>query len=159
MHRAAGEVGDGTNPAPASDLRGAARGPARRVLVVDDNRDAAESMRMLLQVLGHETRAAFDGRDAVAIATEYRPEVVLLDLGMPGMDGYELARALRGLPGFEHVTLVALTGFGSEEHRLRTIEAGIDRHLVKPVEIAALQHALAPRAGVSDAANAPGRDP
>jgi CheY-like chemotaxis protein len=127
----------------------------RRVLVVDDNHDAAESMRMLLQVLGHETRAAYDGNDAVAIAAEYRPDVVFLDLGMPGMDGYQLARALRVLPGFENVTLVALTGFGSEEHRRKTIEAGIDRHLVKPVELAALQRALAPREG---AAAEPPRD-
>jgi CheY-like chemotaxis protein len=115
----------------------------RRVLVVDDNRDAAESLEMLLQLLGYDSRAACNGREALALAPEYRPDIVLIDLGMPGMDGYEVARALRAMAGFDEVLLVALTGYGSEEDRRLTRDAGIDRHLIKPVDLAALQSVLA----------------
>jgi PAS domain S-box-containing protein len=127
----------------SADLRPEPSAAAMRVLVVDDNRDAAESLGTLLHLLGHEARASFDGGEAVAMARDYRPDVVLLDIAMPGMDGYEVARALRSEPELEGTLIVALTGFGSERERRMTREAGIDRHLVKPVEIEALQSILA----------------
>jgi PAS domain S-box-containing protein len=105
-----------------------------RVLVVDDNRDAATSLSMLLKLHGHDVCTAFDGRKSLAIAAELRPAIVFLDIGMPGMDGYEVARRLRTIPGLEDVVLVALTGWGQAEDRRRTDEAGFNHHLVKPPE-------------------------
>jgi len=121
----------------------------RRVLVVDDDRDAAESMTVLLELWGHEVRIAYDGRDAVGLAAAYRPEAVLLDIGLPGMNGYEVARRLRALPGCENAILVAVTGYGQDEDRRRSRESGCDHHLTKPVEPAVLQSLLAaaPRPG------------
>jgi PAS domain S-box-containing protein len=106
----------------------------RRVLVVDDNRDAAESMGMLLSVWGHDTRAAHDGPSALSVASEFQPEFVLLDIGLPGMDGYEVARRLLELPGLRGAVLVAMTGYGQEEDKLRSRAAGFARHLVKPAD-------------------------
>jgi signal transduction histidine kinase len=106
----------------------------RRVLVVDDNRDAAESLALLLRLRGHDVRVAADGPAALAMATEYLPEVVFLDLGLPGMDGHEVGRCLRQRPGLERARVVALTGSGSEDDRSRSRQAGFDGHLVKPVE-------------------------
>jgi signal transduction histidine kinase/CheY-like chemotaxis protein len=117
--------------------------PKRRLLVVDDNEDVARSLAMMLRLQGHEVRVAGDGPSALEIARADRPELVLLDLGMPGMDGFEVARRLREEPGLEGVTLVALTGWGQEADRRRTREAGFDAHLVKPVEPEQLQHLLA----------------
>ncbi|HEX7383577.1 MAG TPA: ATP-binding protein [Burkholderiaceae bacterium] len=115
----------------------------RRVLVVDDNRDAADSLALLLEHLGAEVQVAHDGAAALA-AFERRPaDAALLDLGMPGMDGLEVARRLRALPGGERVRLIALTGWGQAADRARTHEAGFDEHLVKPVDIDALQALLA----------------
>jgi signal transduction histidine kinase len=105
----------------------------RRILVVDDNTDAAESLALLLQLAGHEVRVAHDGVETLAVAREFEPEVVLLDLGMPKMDGYETARRLRKEPYGQHATLVALTGWGQQRDRERTGEAGFDLHLVKPI--------------------------
>ncbi len=116
---------------------------ARRILVVDDNQDAASTLGMLLNVLGNETRTAFDGEQALREAEAFRPEVVLLDLRMPGLSGYEAARQLRDQPWGRDMVLVALTGYGQEADRRRTQEAGFDHHLVKPVELAALQRLLA----------------
>jgi CheY-like chemotaxis protein len=117
--------------------------PGRRILVVDDNRDAAESLGMLLGMVGHEVRVAHDGLEACAAAEEFRPDVVLLDLGLPKLSGYEVARRLREAEGGSDVLLVALTGWGQEEDRRRTREAGFDHHLTKPVELEQLRRLLA----------------
>jgi PAS domain S-box-containing protein len=114
----------------------------RRVLVVDDNRDAATSLAMLLRMLGHEAEIAHDGVTALASASTFLPHLVLLDIGMPGMDGYEVARRLRQQPGMESIMLAALTGWGQMEDRRRTLEAGFHHHLVKPLEVSALEQVL-----------------
>lgn len=113
-----------------------------RVLVVDDNRDAAETVRMGLDVLGVETEIAFDGESALALLAQFRPTLVILDIGMPGMDGHELARRIRADPGNSQVKLVALSGWGQEEIRRRSREAGIDLHLVKPLGFEELQRVI-----------------
>jgi CheY-like chemotaxis protein len=105
----------------------------RRVLVVDDNVDAAESLAIILRLHGHEARTVHDGEHAIEVACEFRPDVVLLDLGMPKVNGYEVARRLRSEPWGRHVVLVACTGWGQPEDRRRSNEAGFDHHLVKPV--------------------------
>jgi two-component system CheB/CheR fusion protein len=117
--------------------------PPRRVLVVDDNVDAAESLALLLRVERHEVRTAHDGPTALHVAEAFRPEVVLLDIGLPRMDGYEVARRLRGQAGFQKALLVALTGYGQDEDRRRAEEAGFDAYLVKPADPAALHELLA----------------
>ena len=106
----------------------------RRLLVVDDNEDAATSLAILLRLQGHEVRVAHDGPSALALAASCLPSVILLDIGMPGMDGYEVARRLRALPGLNDVVLAALTGWGQQEDRRRTAEAGFDHHFVKPLD-------------------------
>jgi signal transduction histidine kinase len=123
-------------------LPGPLPGSGRRLLVIDDNRDAADSLATLLRLAGHEVRVAHDGPAALELTKVYRPEVVLLDLGMPGMDGYEVARRLRQQPGLERVRLAALTGWGQQEERRRTAAAGFDHHLVKPVDPEALEELL-----------------
>jgi DNA-binding response OmpR family regulator len=104
-----------------------------RVLLVDDDTDATEPLSLLLQGKGHQTRVASHGEDAIDVSREFRPHVVLLDLGLPGIDGYEVARRLREQPSGEQVVLVALTGWGGRDVRTRAAEAGFDYHLVKPV--------------------------
>jgi len=121
----------------------AAELPRRRVLVVDDNRDAADSLAMLLQLAGQDVRAAYDGPSALAQAQEFRPELVFLDIGMPGMDGYQVVRRLRERPGPENMLLVAVTGWGQEEDRRRSQEAGFDGHMVKPAEPETLHQFIA----------------
>jgi PAS domain S-box-containing protein len=116
---------------------------SRRVLVVDDNRDAAETLAVLLRADGHDVHVAFDGLTALKAADILQPEVILLDIGLPQMDGYEVARRLRQLPGLEKALLIALTGYGQEEDRRRSHEAGFDRHLVKPIDVSMLQTLLA----------------
>jgi PAS domain S-box-containing protein len=131
-------------PGPGAGENGhaAGRAPAlRRVLVVDDNVDAAESIGMLIRLWGHEVRVAYNGPQALKAAEEYRPEVVVLDIGLPGMSGYEVARQLRQRPQFEKALLVAVTGYGQDEDRRRSGEAGFDHHLTKPVDPDTL-HAL-----------------
>jgi signal transduction histidine kinase/integral membrane sensor domain MASE1/CheY-like chemotaxis protein len=121
-----------------------ARAPRRRVLVVDDNADSAESLAILLQMQGHDVRMAHDGPSALAAAREQRPDLVLLDIGLPaGMDGYEVAQRLRPEPGLERAVIVAVTGFGQEEDRQRATDAGFDGHLVKPVDMQKLWRLLA----------------
>jgi PAS domain S-box-containing protein len=114
-----------------------------RVLVVDDNVDAAESLAMLLELAGHTTRIAHDGRQALQAAEEFRPEVVFLDIGLPHMNGYEVAQAMRRMPDLQGATLVALTGWGAEADRARAKEAGFDHHLTKPTEPTAVEELLA----------------
>jgi CheY-like chemotaxis protein len=108
------------------------------VLVVDDNRDAADSLALLLQLKGHEVRVALSGAEALRVARTYTPDAVFLDLGMPGMDGYQVARRLRQQPGMAGVVLAALTGWGQPEDRQRSSQAGFDYHFVKPPEQNAL---------------------
>jgi signal transduction histidine kinase len=115
--------------------------PPKRILVVDDNRDAADTLGMLLGFLGADVQVAHDGRDALAAFEAHRPDVVLLDIAMPHLDGYEVARAIRSRAG-GGVPLVALTGWGQEEDRRRVREAGFDHHLVKPADLDALRSLL-----------------
>jgi signal transduction histidine kinase len=127
-------------PPPAS---GPSRGrPPQRVLVVDDNLDAAEMLAHGLRHSGHEVREAHDGLSALVAAAQFKPEVVLLDLGLPGMDGFEVARRLRADPQHAAVKIVALTGYGRDDDRRRTAEVGIDRHLVKPVDLDAIDEVM-----------------
>ena len=112
-----------------------------RVLVVDDNVDAAESLCTLLGMLGHETAMAFDGPSGLALADQFRPRVAILDLGLPRLDGYEIARQLRTGPDAPRL-LVAVNGYGQPDHRRKSQEAGFDHHFTKPVELAMLQTVL-----------------
>jgi len=107
---------------------------ARRILVVDDNRDAAESLAALLQIDGHDTRLAYDGLDAVAAAEQFKPDLVLLDIGLPKLNGYEAARRMRQTAWGKAMVVVALTGWGQQEDRNKSSQAGFDEHLVKPVD-------------------------
>ncbi len=116
---------------------------ARRILVVDDNRDAAESLAELLQISGHETRLAHDGVDAVQVAAAFRPDLVLLDIGLPKLNGYDAARRMREQPWGKTMVLVALTGWGQREDRQKSSQAGFDDHIVKPVDHDALMKLLA----------------
>jgi PAS domain S-box-containing protein len=116
-----------------------------RVLVVDDNIDAADMLVMMLQMFGHEVKAAYDGQTALETAISYEPEVVLLDIGLPDMDGYEVSRRLRQHPQTKGVRLIAMTGYGQDSDRQLSQEAGIDHHLVKPVAPQKLQELLATR--------------
>jgi two-component system CheB/CheR fusion protein len=113
-----------------------------RVLVVDDNRDAAETLAMLLRAWGHEPHTVHDGPSVLDATRNFRPDVVLLDIGLPGLDGYEVARRLRQDPSLRNIKLIALTGYGQEEDRRRAELAGFDRHLVKPVSPEALADVL-----------------
>ena len=121
-------------PAPQENGQGISTGAAMRVLVVDDNRDSAESTGMLLEFMGFETRVAHDGPAALVQIEAWRPRAVLLDLGMPGMDGCEVARRARLTQGHDELTLIAMTGWGQDSDRQRTHEAGFDHHLTKPVD-------------------------
>jgi CheY-like chemotaxis protein/two-component sensor histidine kinase len=116
--------------------------PTRRVLVVDDNHDAAESLVDLLETLGHESRMVFDGVAAVEAAAEYRPDLIILDLGLPKLNGYDACRRIREQTGKPRPAIAALTGWGQEEDRRRSQAAGFDVHLVKPLEIDVLQQML-----------------
>ena len=127
---------------PKRDTGTIPRVASQRILVADDNRDAAEALSLQLQLAGHDVRTAHDGIEALTVAKTFDPEIVLLDLGMPKMDGYEVARQLRLQPRSRRVTLIALTGWGQQQDRDRTTEAGFDAHLVKPVAEAQLFRAL-----------------
>ncbi|BBA35729.1 methylase of chemotaxis methyl-accepting protein [Methylocaldum marinum] len=115
----------------------------RKVLVVDDNHDAAESTALIVNTAGHTVEVAYDGPMALNVAAKFKPEVVLLDIGLPGMDGYELAKRLRSLPDMEKALLVAISGYGTEDDRRTSEQAGLDYHLVKPVDPDALSRLLA----------------
>jgi PAS domain S-box-containing protein len=116
---------------------------SRRILVVDDNVDAAESIAMLLRLWGHDVRLAYNGPEALQAAEAYRPEIVLLDIGLPGINGYDVARRLRQRPESQEAMLVAVTGYGQEEDRRRSVGAGFDHHLTKPVDPGALERLVA----------------
>ncbi len=125
---------------------------ATRVLVVDDNVDGAESLALMLGLQGHEVRTAHDGAAALQLAAGWRPDVVLLDIGLPGMSGYEVARRLRSQQPDPALMLVAVTGWGTEDDQRRSAEAGFDHHLTKPVEATALEAVLACRQAAADGA-------
>jgi two-component system CheB/CheR fusion protein len=128
---------------PAKTGDGAVHAAAgRRILVVDDNVDAAESLALLLQISGHEVRTAHDGPGVLSLARTYLPDIIFLDIGLPGMDGYEIARRLRQQGETARTLLVAVTGYGQEEDRRRSQEAGFDHHLTKPVNLQELQSLL-----------------
>ncbi|HUF75906.1 MAG TPA: response regulator [Longimicrobiales bacterium] len=120
----------------------AASAAKRRVLIVDDNPAVVETMCIALTILGNEVRSAADGRDALEVGSDFHPDVILMDIGMPNMNGYEAARRIRRLPWGEDVTLVAITGWGQPEARRRTGEAGFDEHFVKPVALSQLRRLL-----------------
>jgi len=120
----------------------AAPGHRHRVLVAEDNPDSASSMSTLLQLMGHEVRVVQDGLQAVACAGEFQPHVVLMDIGLPGCDGYEAARQIRGEPWGREMLLIALTGWGQDADRERSRRAGLDHHFVKPVEPVRLEELL-----------------
>ena len=108
--------------------------PTSRVLVVDDNIDTATALSKLLRLLGHDVKVAHDGLAALEIAKTHRPEIVLLDIGLPGMDGYQVAANLRKEECCKHATIIAVSGYGQEEDRRRALHAGFDHHLIKPVD-------------------------
>ena len=120
----------------------AVTGLGMRILVVDDNRDAADSLAMLLQLMGNEVRTVNDGLKALECADEFKPQVILLDIGLPQMNGWETARTLRARYGSEGLVLIALTGWAQEADRRRSREAGFDYHFVKPVDLAVLQRLI-----------------
>ena len=132
----------GRAPAPAPEPMPPPGTAARRVLVVDDNEDAARITSLLFESLGHVVRSANSGQEALEIGEAFRPDMALLDIGMPGMSGYELARRCRKTDWGRAATLVALTGWGQESDRQKSIEAGFDQHLVKPAGMAALRKLL-----------------
>jgi len=119
------------------------KAPPRRVLIVDDNEDAANSLALILELGGHKTASVYTAADALQRAAAFKPDVVLLDIGLPGMDGYEVAQKMRELPGLRNIRLVAVTGYGRSDDRLRARDAGFDDHLTKPVEFAVLERTLA----------------
>jgi CheY-like chemotaxis protein len=118
-----------------------------RILIIDDNIDAAELLGETLRTLGHTTHIAFDGPSAIQAAPAFRPQVALIDLGLPVMDGFDVARALRSLPETANIPLIAVTGYGQESDRRRTREAGFEEHLVKPIDVEQLESWLHRRAG------------
>jgi PAS domain S-box-containing protein len=134
---------EGCNGQPNEKCERGAQAPIRRILVVDDNKDSAESLSLLLQLKGNEVKVVHDGPSALEAMKEYRPAVVLLDIGLPGMSGHEVARKLRETQEGKGVVLIAQTGWGQEEDRQRSTAAGFDAHLVKPLDFAALQSVLA----------------
>jgi CheY-like chemotaxis protein len=119
------------------------KGAPLRIMIVDDNRDSADSLASLLQLDGHETQVAYRGDTALERAPQFRPALVLLDIGLPDMDGYEVARKLRATPATAAVGLIAVTGYGGGEDERRTREAGFDAHLVKPIDLGCLERIIA----------------
>jgi PAS domain S-box-containing protein len=132
--------GQGPQRADSDDAH---RSPKYRILVVDDNEDSAKSLALLLKITGHDTRTAHDGLEAVEAAKQFRPDVVLLDIGLPKLNGYDACRSIRAQPWSEGMVLIALTGWGQEEDKRGSKEAGFNFHLVKPVDLADLEKLLA----------------
>lgn len=114
----------------------------RRVLVVDDKRDAGECLAMLLTALGHEVHIGYGGQQVIEMIRDWKPDVALIDIGLPEVNGYEVARTVRQESGLDRVVLVAYSGYGRDEDRQRAKEAGFDQHLVKPADLASLQAIL-----------------
>ncbi len=114
----------------------------RRILVVDDNPDAADLLGEALSTVGYEVRVAYDGASALTVASSFHPEMALLDLGLPGMDGFELAQSLLATKGLETLKLIAITGFGLANARRRAIESGFTAHILKPIEFLRLEQEI-----------------
>ena len=125
-----------------SSTQAAAQASTRRILIADDNQDALETLKLLLEMDGHEIRTAANGQAALDLADQMVPEVMLLDLGMPGLSGFELAARVRERPWGNQVTIIAVTGWGQAEDRRRSLEAGFNHHLTKPIEFEALRELL-----------------
>ena len=124
-----------SKPAVSSQPENAVeKSPERRILIVDDNRDSADSLAMLLEITGNKTYMAHDGAEALEAVEKYRPEVVLLDIGLPTLDGHEVCRRVRQQPWGKDIIVIALTGWGQEDDRRKSEEAGFNGHLVKPVD-------------------------
>jgi len=141
---ARGEGSSEDDAVVAQPLPAQAHAPgARRVLIVDDNVDAAETLVMMLQLLGQTTRQTHDGKAALEAAAQFEPQIVVMDIGLPGLSGYDVVRRMRGELGMRDVYIVALSGYGSEEDRRKSIEAGFDIHFVKPLDPSALPQILA----------------
>jgi CheY-like chemotaxis protein len=132
-------------PAPVSKAVAKEHQPknARKILVVDDNIDAAETMALLLSTMGHEAKAAHEGKTGLKLAEEYRPEIILLDIGLPGLNGYEVVQKIKSTEWGKRIKVVAVTGWGQEEDKRRAAEAGFDLHLTKPVNPAEIEKILA----------------
>jgi PAS domain S-box-containing protein len=122
----------------------------RRILVVDDNRDSADTLAVVLTDLGNEVRTAFDGLEAVEAAAAFGPDVILLDIGLPKLNGYDACRRIRQQPGAKGIAIIAVTGYSQQEDRRRSLEAGFDQHLVKPVAVPALEQVLAEMVAATD---------
>jgi CheY-like chemotaxis protein len=135
-------VAKSAGPTKSDDKRNEKAEVARRILVADDNRDSADSLAMMLEMLGHEVSSAHDGVEALETAKASKPELVFMDLGMPRMNGYDAARLIRSQPECKGTVLVALTGWGQEEDRRRSYEAGFDHHIVKPIDFSAVEKLL-----------------
>jgi len=118
---------------------------ARRILVADDNGDAADALAMMLGFLGHNLRTAYDGDQSLALAREFQPDAMVLDIGMPGLNGHDLARRIRSEEWGRTVLLIALSGWGQAEHAQQSLAAGFDHHLVKPVSLEILDRLLRDR--------------
>ncbi len=129
-------------PEPAADTAQDPASTRHRLLVVDDNRDSANTLAALFQMMGHDVRTAYDGPEALSIAAEYRPDAMFLDIGLPGMNGYEVARKVRESPELAGTTLVAFTGYCQDEDRRRLAEVGFEHHVVKPAGIGELAKIL-----------------
>jgi CheY-like chemotaxis protein len=129
-------------PSPAKQA-GERTGSALRVLVVDDNVPSADTMAMLMKELGHDVRTAYDGPKSLETAIAYRPDVVLLDIGLPGMNGYDVAKRIRQEPDLQDIVLIAVTGYGQASDRQHSQAAGFDHHLVKPADITQVEQILA----------------
>ncbi|HEV2845980.1 MAG TPA: response regulator, partial [Thermoanaerobaculia bacterium] len=135
---------DGAEASPETPAEGGpdSAGARRRILVVDDNQDSADSMVMMLQLLGNDVRIAHDGVEAVKAAEQFRPQVILMDIGMPKLNGYDATRRIREQPWGREMVIIALTGWGQEADRAKSREAGCDGHLVKPVDLSDLKKLL-----------------
>ena len=134
LPRLAGQPSEAAPPA-ANVFAASSRASGRRILIVDDNQDAAEMLAEVLGAVGYETRVALDGPAALEMASAFAPHVALLDIGLPVMDGYELSRRLKEIAGLEELRLIAVTGYGQERDRRQTRGSGFDSHLVKPIDI------------------------
>ena len=131
---------------PMGDIKPLVTHPVARrfkILVVDDNHDSALSLAMMLSIMGHDTRTAHDGESAVEVAESFQPEVILLDIGLPKLNGYEVAQRIRQQAWGASMYLIAVTGWGQDEDRQRSSEVGLNMHMVKPVEPSALEKVLA----------------
>jgi signal transduction histidine kinase len=126
-------------PPPAAEAQPAEGDPPRRIFIVDDNEDSADTLAMMLELLGHAVRCSYDPHEAIDAVAAFAPDIVFLDIGMPGLSGYDVARRLRALPNGADMILVAVTGWGQPDDRRRTAETGFDSHLVKPVDLEAIR--------------------